>query len=144
MTESEARVLLARLSAHFGEPVRPAREHEQVRARAELIDLGTLHIDVARREVWLNGRRIDGLHETGFRILALLAREAGCVLSRQEIIRRALGSEYAADDRMIDWHMQRLRAVLGEPARGGGLVETVRGAGYRLRVAQDSAAMRAA
>ena len=138
MTESEARALLARLSAHFGEPVRPAREHEQVRARCQLIDLGALRIDVVRREVWLHERRIDGLHETGFRILALLAREAGCVLSRQEIIRRALGSEYAADDRMIDWHVQRLRAALGEPVRGGGLIETVRGAGYRLRVNQTS------
>src|ERR1700674_867247 len=102
MTESEARALLARLSAYFGEPVRPAREHERGRARVQLIELDGLRIDLARRQVSLAGRAVDGLHETGFRILALLAREAGRVLSRQDIISRALGPDYGADDRMID------------------------------------------
>ena len=133
MTESEARALLAKLSAHYGEPVRPAREHELMRARMGFIEHGELRIDVTRREVRLRDRRIEGLHETAFRILALLAREGGRVLSRQEIIARALGTDYRADDRMIDWHMRALRAALGEPARGDGIVQTVRGIGYRLR-----------
>lgn len=133
LTEREARALLAKLSAHYGEPVRPAHEHELVRTRVGLIELGDLRVDATRREVWLRGRRIEGLHETAFRILALLAREAGRVLSRQEIIARALGAEYHADDRMIDWHVRALRAALGEPARAGGIIETVRGVGYRLR-----------
>ena len=44
LTEREARALLAKLSAHYGEPVRPAREHEQVRARVGLIELGDLRV----------------------------------------------------------------------------------------------------
>jgi len=144
MTESEARALLAKLSAHYGEPVRPAREHELMRARMGLIDCGELCIDVARREVSLCGRRIEGLHETAFRILALLAREAGRVLSRKEIITRALGSEYRADERMIDWHVRVLRVALAQPTHGDDIVQTVRGAGYRLRSQSGAAEQHAA
>ena len=88
---------------------------------------GRLTIDVPRREVTFDGKRI-ALTATEFRILHLLASKTGRVLSRDEIIDGALGRDVAIFDRTIDVHITSLRKKLG----GGEMIETVRGFGYRL------------
>ncbi len=88
---------------------------------------GRLVINEERHEVSYDGSRVD-LTATEFRILALLARGAGRVFSRNDIIDAILGTQVAITDRAIDVHITAIRKKLG---RGGEQIETVRGFGYK-------------
>lgn len=87
---------------------------------------GSLQIDLDRMRVSRAGRSLS-LTSTEFKILAALATEDGIVLSRAKITREVWGYDWAGDQRLVDVHIQRLRAKLGD-----GVIETVRGFGYRL------------
>ena len=87
------------------------------------------------------GARIDGAVRSvtsyQFDLLLALARHAGRVLSREQLMDLTRGAELEAFDRSIDVHVSRLRAALedipSEPRR----IITVRGAGYVFARAQD-------
>jgi two-component system phosphate regulon response regulator PhoB len=96
---------------------------------SQAIKRGGLVVDPARHEVTWEGEPVS-LTATEFRIVQLLAGKAGRVLSRDEIIDAALGRDAAVFDRTVDVHITAIRKKLG---RGGELVETVRGFGYKLR-----------
>jgi len=98
-----------------------------------VIRRGALLIDKGRHEVLYNGKPLS-LTATEFRILEFLASRPGHVLSRDQIINTALGSDAAVTDRTIDVHMTSLRRKLGD---GGKQIETVRGFGYKFRDAAD-------
>ncbi len=85
-----------------------------------------LSIDPHRLVVSLEGRQIH-LTPTEMRILLMLDREPGMVVSRTEILTEVWGYSWDADHRVIDVHMQRLRRKVGAER-----IETVRGFGYRL------------
>ncbi|MBI3271126.1 MAG: response regulator transcription factor [Planctomycetes bacterium] len=97
---------------------------------------GELLVDVGRHEVAWRGRPVS-LTATEFRVLVFLAARRGRVLSRTEIIDGALGRDVAVIDRTIDVHVTSLRKKLGS---GGDLLETIRGFGYKFRVAPPPAA----
>jgi two-component system phosphate regulon response regulator PhoB len=82
-----------------------------------------------RFEVRAEGRLVE-LTSTEFRILELLARHPGRVFNRDQIVDAARGENYPVTDRSVDVHIVSLRRKLG---RHGDLIDTVRGAGYRLR-----------
>ncbi len=92
--------------------------------------LGGLRISPASQQVSLDGRPVDlTTHE--FELLHLLARQAGQILSRQEIFRAIRGIEYDGLDRSIDGRISKLRKKLddrGTPGR----IKTVWGKGYLL------------
>jgi two-component system response regulator MtrA len=68
---------------------------------------------------------------TEFRLLYELARHPGQVLTRDQLLESVWGYTYLGDSRLVDVHIQRLRAkVEKDPARPV-LVQTVRGVGYR-------------
>ena len=67
------------------------------------------------------------LTTTEFRLLADLARNAGVVRTRPQLLEDVWDYTWSGDTRLVDVHVQRLRAKLGS-----GLIETVRGVGYRL------------
>ncbi|AJT42137.1 response regulator transcription factor [Psychromicrobium lacuslunae] len=90
------------------------------------VQRGSLLIDLDRMRVSRAGEPLT-LTSTEFKILIALATEEGIVLSRSKITREVWGYDWAGDQRLVDVHIQRLRAKLGE-----GLIETVRGFGYRL------------
>jgi DNA-binding response OmpR family regulator len=87
----------------------------------------TLVVDPARRVVTVQGSPI-ALTATEFDILAALARDPGVVISRSQLLDRVWGPEFVGDDHLVDVHVANLRHKIGD-----GLVETVRGVGYRLR-----------
>jgi len=62
-------------------------------------------------------------------VLEVLMRNAGRVVSKQEISERALGRPLARFDRSIDVHLSSIRQKLGD---GGKMIRTVRGLGYHL------------
>jgi DNA-binding response OmpR family regulator len=90
---------------------------------------GDLVVDVARRTATVRGAAVT-LTATEFDILALLARDPGVVVARAELLIAVWGPGFAGDDHLVDVHVANLRRKVGE-----GLVETVRGVGYKLAVA---------
>jgi len=83
-----------------------------------------------RRAEW-NGRTLD-LTSTEFNLLALLARHAGRVVSRDLLSEEGLGRPLARFDRSIDVHVASLRQKVGHLADGRSCIQTVRGQGYQL------------
>ncbi|HEU4338929.1 MAG TPA: response regulator [Planctomycetota bacterium] len=99
-----------------------------VSADSEAIRRGDLIVDTGRHEVTWAGKPVV-LTATEFRILHYLAARPGRVCSRSDIIDGAFGRDVAVVDRTVDVHVTALRKKLG---KGGDLLETVRGFGYRF------------
>ena len=68
-----------------------------------------------------------------FELLACLMRNAGKVVSREDLLREAWGWEYITETKTVDTHIKRLRDKLSAAGFDPGVIETVRGYGYRLR-----------
>jgi DNA-binding response OmpR family regulator len=92
---------------------------------------GRLEIDFDAREVTVAGKR-QALTSYEFELLAVLARAAGRVLSREQLLDGLKGSEYEAFDRSIDVHISKLRAKLETNPKAPRYIKTVRGVGYVL------------
>ena len=91
---------------------------------------GRLVVDSARRRVTLDGRGVDDLTESEFRLLQTLARFPGRVYTRFELVGKVQGYGFEGDERTIDAHVKNLRHKLGEDARAPQLILTVYGRGY--------------
>ena len=90
---------------------------------------GEIEIDTARHQVTLAGAPLD-LTYTEFSVLELLARRAGIVFTRYQIVDAVKGEDYPVTDRSVDVQIVGLRKKLGDHSK---LIETVRGVGYRFR-----------
>jgi DNA-binding response OmpR family regulator len=90
--------------------------------------VGAVTIDSDRHIVRVNDEVIS-LTLTEFRLLSALAAARGRVLSRNQLIDKAMGEDHIVTDRTIDVHFAALRRKLGA-ARG--YLQTVRGVGFRL------------
>jgi DNA-binding response OmpR family regulator len=95
----------------------------------EVIKIDDLVIDIAGYEARVAGRRIDLTHQE-FELLRFLAQHRGRVFTRQALLERAWGYQYAGGTRTVDIHVRRVRSKLGA---AGELVETVRNVGYKMR-----------
>jgi two-component system response regulator MtrA len=93
----------------------------------KVLAVGDLEIDADAHEVRRNGEQIV-LTATEFRLLLELARRPKQVFTRELLLERVWNYDYLGDSRLVDVAVQRLRAKIGP-----GLLETVRGVGYRLR-----------
>jgi DNA-binding response OmpR family regulator len=98
----------------------------------ERLKMGALVIDRAAHEVTLDGRRLVFTAKE-FALLAFLATNRGRVFSRESLLTRVWGARYEGGVRTVDIHVRRLRAKLGEALP----LETMRGAGYKLRAPSD-------
>ena len=114
--------LLARLRAlvRRGDVERPA-----------VLEVGDLRLDPATREVRRGTARID-LSPKEFALLETFMRRPGQVLSRLDLLEHAWDFAYDNRSNVVDVYLRRLRRKLDEPF-GRRSLETVRGAGYRLR-----------
>jgi DNA-binding response OmpR family regulator len=95
----------------------------------EVIKIEDLVIDIAGYEARVAGRRIDLTHQE-FELLRFLAQHRGRVFTRQALLERAWGYQYAGGTRTVDIHVRRVRSKLGVV---GELIETVRNVGYKMR-----------
>jgi DNA-binding response OmpR family regulator len=109
-----------------------ARIRANLRARADatpaVLHVGGITVDQLRREVTIDGRTFS-LSAREFALLQAVAEHPSQVLSRQELLSMAWGMNHDPGTNLVDVYVGYLRRKLGEP-----LIETVRGAGYRLRV----------
>lgn len=117
------RVLLARLRAVLRRPrANPTEEGSPM-------VIHDLTINPGRHEVLVQGHPVD-LTVTEFRLLHMLARRPGWVLTRSQLVEGVHGDDYPVSDRAVDVQIVGLRRKLGPAAK---YVETVRGVGYRFK-----------
>lgn len=95
------------------------------------IAVGKLRVDVGARSAGYDGKALD-LGATEFRLLELLARNAGIALSRAQILERVWDYDFEGSSNIVDVYVSQLRRKLRKLG-GEGLIETVWGVGYRLR-----------
>lgn len=99
---------------------------------AERLQFGTLVVDLVRREVLRDGEELR-LTPTEYKLLVLLAQNAGKVLTHRQILKAVWGPAYATHNHYVRVHMAELRKkVEADPSRPKLLV-TEPGVGYRLR-----------
>jgi DNA-binding response OmpR family regulator len=91
-----------------------------------------LAFDAGRHEVSVDGSSVS-LTTTEFDLLAALVSDPGVVVPRSRLLDRVWGSEFVADDHLVDVHIGNLRRKLGDDPAAPRFVETIRGVGYRLR-----------
>src|SRR3954454_15711668 len=106
---------------------------------SEAVTVGQLALDASTHRVTWRGQPLK-LGPTEFKLLQHLMRNPERVHSRSQLLDKVWGDHVFIEERTVDVHVKRLRESLG-PA--GAMIETVRGAGYRL-VAQSAAASGAA
>jgi DNA-binding response OmpR family regulator len=97
----------------------------------DTIRTGALVIEPDRHEATLTGTPLD-LTTLEFDLLLTLARHAGRVLSREQLLDQVWGYEYVGDLRVVDAVIKRLRTKLRQAGPGYELIVTVRGVGYKL------------
>jgi two-component system OmpR family response regulator len=99
--------------------------------RPTVLEVGSLRLDPATREVWRKGVKIE-LSAKEFALLETFMRRPGHVLSRLDLLDHAWDYAYENRSNIVDVYVRYLRAKIDRPF-GLSSIETVRGAGYRLR-----------
>ncbi len=125
-----SRELLARLRAVIRRSVMTARSAEPPVPAPVVV--GALVIDPASRRVSLGDAPVT-LTPVEYELLLVLARSAGRVKTREQLLLEAAERDFEAFDRSIDVHVSSLRRKLGDDPKEPRFIETVRGAGYRMR-----------
>jgi DNA-binding response OmpR family regulator len=111
--------------------VRAALRREAAAAPADSLASGDLRLDLAARRATRGGQPVN-LAPREFDLLALLLRHRGAVLSRDLLLARVWGDEYAGDARTVDVHVHWLRQKIEEDPSHPQRLQTVRGVGYRF------------
>jgi len=119
-------------------PFKPKELVARLRARmrrldepsAEVLGIGDLSIDVAGHSV-KRGDEIINLTPLEFDLLVCLARKPWQVFSRETLLQDVWGYRHAADTRLVNVHVQRLRAKIEHDPEKPEIVLTVRGVGYK-------------
>lgn len=120
----EPREIVARVRAQL------RRAESGKSAKHEVLTLGGVRIDVARREVWRGADSIT-LTRAEFDLLHALAAQPGRIFTRSQLVGITGGSEGVGTDRTVDSHVRNLRAKLEEDAKQPRLILTVVGFGYK-------------
>jgi DNA-binding response OmpR family regulator len=100
-------------------------------ARDEPVHIGELVVDPANVQAYVGGVSCE-LTPTEFRLLYVLALEAGRVLSRDELLQRVWGRQMSHRDRTVDVFVRKLREKVDGRAEGWTFVQTRYGVGYKL------------
>lgn len=122
---------MSELLARMRVALRHARD-TQTQDSPETLELGSIAIDFVRREVLRDGKQVH-LTPIEYKLLTLLARHAGKVLTHRQILKEVWGASYGAQTHYVRVHMAELRKKIeADPARPK-LIITEPGVGYRLR-----------
>jgi len=123
-------------------PFKPKELVARIRARVrrfedpapEALTIGDLAIDVAGHSVTRDGQEI-GLTPLEFDLLLCLARKPWQVFTREVLLEQVWGYRHAADTRLVNVHVQRLRSKVEHDPERPEIVVTVRGVGYKAGTA---------
>lgn len=106
------------------------RRTYQQNTTSHILRIGPLVIDHMAHTVQLNNQPLS-LTLKEFGILETLAKNAGRVYTREQLLELVWGDQHQSTDRTVDTHIKTLRLKMGE---SGGLIETVWGIGYKFEV----------
>jgi two-component system response regulator MtrA len=119
-------------------PFKPKELVARVRARLrrsdepvpEVLEIGDVTIDVAGHSV-RRGDQVISLTPLEFDLLVALARKPWQVFTREVLLEQVWGYRHAADTRLVNVHVQRLRSKIEKDPERPEIVVTVRGVGYK-------------
>lgn len=117
--------LLARIEAVLRRERRDAGQSEPA---SEQLEMGPVSLNLARREMLIEGSPVH-LTTKEFDLLAFMAGNPGRIFTRDQLLARIWGYDYAGDGRTVDVHVSWLRSKLRR-ADGQNWFRTVRGVGY--------------
>jgi DNA-binding response OmpR family regulator len=115
--------------------VRALLRRSEVQASApepETVDLGRVRVDLSGRRLLREGEALP-VKPKAFELLAFLIRNAGHVFTRDQLLEKVWGYDYAGETRTVDVHVHWLRAQIEDDPANPAYLETVRGVGYVLR-----------
>ncbi len=126
-----SRELIARIKASLR---RQQEENDELTVDKEdaIIKRGSLVIDQSRFMVTVNGQR-QVLTPKEFDLLMFLAKEPGKVFTRDYLLEKIWGYDYAGDSRTVDVHIRHIRQKFEQIPNCPQFIETVRGIGYRFK-----------
>jgi DNA-binding response OmpR family regulator len=96
-----------------------------------VIRVGGLELDPARHRVTIGGRDVR-LTTREFALLEVLARNAGQVFSQDRLIESVWNADFSAESNVVEVHVRSIRRKV-DAGREKSVIETIRGAGYRIR-----------
>jgi two-component system response regulator CpxR len=135
------RELVARIQAVLrrtkAPPRMPATDSPSV------LEVADLRLDPLAREVRIKGDLVD-LTTVEFDVLRVLLASAGETVTREDLVRDALGRPFSVFDRSLDNHVSSLRRKLGPDAANAERIKTIRGAGYMYAYTTTDSGRRAA
>lgn len=105
------------------------------------VQVGDLFVDFTSNRVMLSSREVL-LSDTEYRLLCYLARNAGRIVTRDQILERIWGEEYSGEDHLLHVTIGRLRQKLEDPARKPKYILTRRGIGYSFPIEDEYAGLR--
>jgi DNA-binding response OmpR family regulator len=123
--------VIARIRAILRRRVGPAPEPPA--PPPEPVRLGDLVVDPAARRTWVGGREVD-LTRREFDLLERLARDAGRVVTREDLMADVWDENWFGSTKTLDVHVGTLRRKLAEDPAAPRLLHTVRGVGFALRL----------
>ena len=100
------------------------------------LKIGDIVIDQMEHTISRNDKQIP-LTRLEFDLLVALAKETGRVFTREALLNEVWGYQHAADTRLVNVHVQRLRGKIENDAENPELVQTVRGVGYKAGPARE-------
>ena len=106
------------------------------------VEVGKLFIDFGSNRVLLDQSEVF-LSYTEYRLLSYLARNAGRILTRDQILERIWGEEYVGEDHLLHVTIGRLRLKLEDQTRRPKYILTRRGIGYSFPTTEESSALAA-
>jgi len=122
------------VKSQYQEPELLARIKVQLRRRPtptpEPLKIGSILIDQVAHTINRDGKVIP-LTRLEFDLLVALAKDPGRVFTREALLSEVWGYQHAADTRLVNVHIQRLRAKIEYDPENPDLIVTVRGVGYK-------------
>ena len=108
---------------------KPDREELVVSPSAKKLVIGDVEMDLGTRNVVCSGRSVE-LTSVEFNLLEQLLKNAGELVSREELTQKVLGRQLTAYDRSIDGYVSKLRKKLGHEVSGSERIKAIRSVGY--------------
>lgn len=138
-TDSESDAVIS-LDAGADDVVTLPLRHDEVlarirallrRSRPDALEVNDVRVDPASRRAWLQGDEIT-LTSKEFELLRVLVREAGSVVTRDQLMREVWDVNWWGSTKTLDMHVSWLRRKLGDDAAKPRYISTVRGVGFRF------------
>lgn len=120
------RELLARIKAVL------RRNKDSKEEKTSVISVGDIRIDEEKHEVRKRDTKLD-LTLKEFKLLSILAKNRGKVLSRNYLLDEIWGYDYFGEVRTVDVHIRHLRKKIEDDDKNPEYIETIRGVGYKIK-----------